>query len=66
MHHNPIAAAVRQPLRAVLVFSLAINISILAPSIFMLQVFDRVLTTRSVETLLLMAAIATATLLLMG
>ena len=54
------------PLRTVLLFSLAVNLALLAPSIFMLQVFDRVLSTRSVETLLVMAVIAVATLALMG
>ena len=32
-------------------FSLVINLALLAPSLYMLQVFDRVLSTRSVETL---------------
>jgi PrtD family type I secretion system ABC transporter len=54
------------PLRTVLLFSLVINLALLAPSIFMLQVFDRVLATRSVETLLVVAAIAVVTLMLMG
>jgi len=54
------------PLRTVLLFSLAVNLALLAPSIFMLQVFDRVLSTRSVETLLVMAVIALVTLALMG
>ena len=39
-------------------FSLAINTLLLAPSLYMLQVFDRVLATRSVETLLLLSLIA--------
>ncbi|MCC4114380.1 type I secretion system permease/ATPase [Aromatoleum toluclasticum] len=45
------------------VFSLAINIALLAPSLYMLQVFDRVLASRSDETLL-MLSIATAGALL--
>ena len=45
-------------------FSLVINVALLAPSLFMLQVFDRVLVSRSVETLALLAAIAGAWLLL--
>ena len=56
----------RSPLRTVLGFSLVINLALLAPSIFMLQVFDRVLATQSVETLVVMALIAGATLALMG
>jgi PrtD family type I secretion system ABC transporter len=54
------------PLRTVLLFSLAVNLALLAPSIFMLQVFDRVLSTRSVETLVVLSVIALATLALMG
>lgn len=56
----------RTPLRTTLVFSMVANLALLAPSLFMLQVFDRVLTTRSVETLLVMAVIALFTLGLMG
>jgi ABC-type protease/lipase transport system fused ATPase/permease subunit len=50
------------PLRAVLGYSLLINLTLLAPSIFMLQVFNRVLSTRRVETMLVMAVVAVATL----
>jgi PrtD family type I secretion system ABC transporter len=65
MKPTPFSALLR-PLRTVLAFSLVINLALLAPSIFMLQVFDRVLTTRSVETLLVMGVIAVAALALMG
>jgi PrtD family type I secretion system ABC transporter len=65
MTQNPFAF-LAAPLRTVLGFSLVINLALLAPSIFMLQVFDRVLSTRSVETLLVMGAIALVTLALMG
>lgn len=61
-----LVTATRRPLLTVLGFSLAINLSLLAPSLFMLQVYDRVLTTRSVETLVLMAVLALTTLVLMG
>lgn len=54
------------PLKTVLGFSLVINLALLAPSIFMLQVFDRVLSTGSVETLVVMGLIALITLVLMG
>ncbi len=54
------------PLRAVLGYSLLINLTLLAPSIFMLQVFDRVLATRSVETLVVLGVMALLTLTLMG
>jgi len=61
-----LTADLRKGLRTVLLFSLFINVALLAPSIFMLQVFDRVLSTRSLETLLMLAAIALLTLVLMG
>lgn len=65
MHLGPLTPLL-SPLRTVLLFSLAINLALLAPSIFMLQVFDRVLATRSVETLLVLSVIAVTTLALMG
>ena len=46
-------------------FSLVINLVLLAPSLYMLQVFDRVLATRSVETLLMLSLITGGALLLM-
>ncbi|MDO9091993.1 MAG: type I secretion system permease/ATPase [Rubrivivax sp.] len=61
-----LSADLKKGLRTVLLFSLFINLALLAPSIFMLQVFDRVLSTRSLETLLMLAAIALLTLGLMG
>lgn len=56
----------RTPLMTALGFSLAINLALLTPSLFMLQVYDRVLATRSVETLVMLALIATFTLVVMG
>lgn len=56
----------RSPMRTVLFFSLLVNLTLLAPSLFMLHVSDRVLSTRSVETLLMLAILALSTLLLMG
>ena len=48
-------------------FSFLINLLLLAPAIFMLQVFDRVLTSRSAETLFVLAAgVAVALLLMMA
>ena len=61
MKPNHLLDDLQAPLRTVLGFSLAINLALLAPSVFMLQVFDRVLATRSVETLVMMGAIALAT-----
>lgn len=46
-------------------FSLVINLVLLAPSLYMLQVFDRVLSTRSVETLVMLSLITALALLLM-
>lgn len=47
-------------------FSLAINLLLLAPPLYMLQVFDRVLTSRSPETLLLLSVAAVAALGMMA
>jgi PrtD family type I secretion system ABC transporter len=47
-------------------FSLAINVLLLAPPLYMLQVFDRVLTSRSPETLLLLSVAAVVALVLMA
>jgi PrtD family type I secretion system ABC transporter len=46
-------------------FSLVLNLALLAPSLFMLQVFDRVLSTRSVETLVMLALVTAVALALM-
>ena len=58
------------PLRPLLVyaglFSLAINLLLLAPPLYMLQVFDRVLSSRSGETLLVLSAVAIGALVLMA
>ncbi|MBN8487025.1 MAG: hypothetical protein J0M20_04725, partial [Burkholderiales bacterium] len=47
-------------------FSGVLNLALLTPSLYMLQVYDRVLVTRSVETLLMLSALALVTLLLLG
>src|SRR5688500_11556715 len=58
------------PLRPLLffagLFSLAINLLLLAPPLYMLQVFDRVLSSRSGETLLVLSAVTVGALLLMA
>jgi len=66
MRTGEVFAELKAPLTTVLLFSLVINVALLAPSIFMLQVFDRVLSTRSVETLLMLGILALATLVMMG
>ena len=47
-------------------FSLAINVLLLGPTLYMLQVFDRVITSRSQETLLALTVAAVAALGLMA
>lgn len=61
-----LADFVRPHLRWALVFSLAINLALLTPSLFMLQVYDRVLVTRSVETLVMLALVAAVCLAAFG
>jgi PrtD family type I secretion system ABC transporter len=55
----------RGPLLYVAGFSLLINLLLLIPSIFMLQVFDRVLVSRSTDTLLVLALGASIGLLML-
>jgi PrtD family type I secretion system ABC transporter len=50
---------------AAIVFSFVANLALVAPSVYMLQVFDRVLSTRSVETLVMLSLFAGLALLLM-
>lgn len=49
-----LVSLVRQPLAAVAGFSFVMNLLLLAPALFMLQVFDRVLASGSRETLLVL------------
>jgi ATP-binding cassette subfamily C exporter for protease/lipase len=51
---------------AVMVFSFAINILMLAPTIYMMQVSDRVMTSRSMVTLLMLSLIALGLFAMMG
>ncbi len=46
-------------------FSFFINLALLAPSLYMLQIFDRVLSSRSNETLLMLTLVTATTLLMM-
>ena len=47
-------------------FSLVINLLMLVPALFMLQVFDRVVSSRSQETLVMLAVLAAGALLFMA
>lgn len=56
----------RRALVVVFAFSLFVNVLVLAGPLYMLQVFDRVLTSRSSDTLLLLSVICVAALLTMS
>jgi ABC-type protease/lipase transport system fused ATPase/permease subunit len=56
----------RGPLFAAMGFSFFINILLLISPLYMMQVYDRVLTSRSENTLWLLTLIAVALLLMMG
>ena len=47
-------------------FSLVLNLLMLVPALFMLQVFDRVLTSRSIETLIMLVVLSVGALLFMA
>jgi PrtD family type I secretion system ABC transporter len=47
-------------------FSLVLNVLMLVPALFMLQVFDRVLTSRSIETLVMLSVLSVGALLFMA
>ena len=49
--------ALKRPLLAVAGFSVIVNLLLLVPAVFILQVFDRMLTSRSQETLLVLIAV---------
>ncbi len=59
-------ARIRQILLVAAGFSVAINLLLLMPSLYMLQVYDRVLTSRSLETLSMLTLIVTFALLVMA
>ncbi|MBL0422809.1 type I secretion system permease/ATPase [Ramlibacter sp. AW1] len=62
---KPLLQLLKRPLISVAGFSFFINLLMLVPAIFMLQVFDRVLVSRSTDTLLVLALGAALGLLLM-
>lgn len=55
-------AACRRGFVAVLLFSAAVNLLLLSAPLYMLQVFDRVITSRSTDTLIHLTAIVLVTL----
>lgn len=66
---DPVKAALRAnnwALAGVAAFSAIINLLLLTSPIFMLQVYDRVLTSRSIQTLVALLGIATLLLVLMA
>jgi PrtD family type I secretion system ABC transporter len=62
----PLQRFVRPHLKWALGFSFVINLALLTPSLFMLQVYDRVLVTRSVETLVMLLLLAGVSLAVFG
>ncbi len=67
--HHPLDRAFRQArpaLMAVGFFSLCINLLMLTSPLYMLQVYDRVLVSRSVDTLMLLSAVALGALIIFG
>jgi ATP-binding cassette, subfamily C, bacterial exporter for protease/lipase len=55
---HPVLAALRQELLLLVAFSLATNLLMLVPTLYLLQVYDRVLVSRSELTLLALSLIA--------
>lgn len=63
---QPYLQALRQHVGIVILFSVVINILVMASPLYMLQLYDRVLASRSVETLISLTAITTFALLVMA
>ena len=66
---TPLHAALRScvgPLGLVFAYSCSYNLLLFAPSIYLLQIYDRVLSSRSGETLLLLTLIVAITVLVGG
>lgn len=61
-----LVAGLRRYFAYAALFSLAINTLLLVPAIYMLQVFDRVLSSRSEETLVMLTLVAVVALTLMA
>jgi len=56
----------RLPIKWIALFSVATNLLVVVPPLHMLQVYDRVLTSRSLETLVYLTLIAVAAMMLFG
>ncbi len=63
---RPVLASLRSAFIAVAWFSLGVNLLMLAVPLYMMQLFDRVLATRNVDTLLALTAIAVVSILVLG
>jgi len=61
-----IVAGFKQAFIYIGLFSFVINLLMLVPSLYMLQVYDRVMTSRSIETLIVLTAIVIWLFLVMG
>ena len=61
-----VSAQLRRALIVVLVFSCFVNVLILTSPVFMMQVYDRVLVTSQVETLIYLGLMALAALIVLG
>lgn len=61
-----ITLSVRRQLPALFVFSFLVNILLLVSAIYMLQIFDRVLTSGSVDTLLWLTVVTIAAIVVFG
>ena len=59
-------AACRSSLIMIFVFSVAYNLLLFAPSIYLLQIYDRVLSSRSLDTLLMLTLIVSIAVLVGG
>src|SRR5215510_2842393 len=67
--HTPLEAAVRAcagPLGLIFAYGCSYNLLLLAPSIYLLQIYDRVLSSRSVDTLLMLTLIVAFTVVVGG
>ena len=56
----------RLPLKWIAIFSIATNLLMIVPPLHMLQIYDRVLTSNSMETLVFLSLIAIAAMVLFG